>query len=49
MRVARSGSQIAFNTANVLGYEVSGQIAYVELLDDALHDTDPGSEGLTCA
>jgi hypothetical protein len=34
MTVARSESQVAYNRANVLGYEESGQIAYVELLDN---------------
>jgi hypothetical protein len=46
---SRSESQVAFNRANVLGYEETGQIAYVELLDNPNQDTDPGSDGLTCA
>jgi hypothetical protein len=46
---SRSESHVAFNRANVLGYEESGQISYVELLDKPEHDTDPGGDGLTCA
>ena len=48
MTVARSESQVAYYGANILGYEESGQIAYVELLDNPEPDTDPGSDGLTC-
>jgi HK97 family phage portal protein len=48
--VARTESQVAYNSANVLGYEVSGQIAYVELLDNPDHGGYGGDgDGLTCA
>ena len=50
MTMARTVSQIAYNRANVLGYEESGQIAYVELLDNPEHTDDYGAlEGLSCA
>jgi hypothetical protein len=49
MTVARSEYQGAYNRANVFGYEESGQIAYVELLDNPQHDTELGSDGWTCA
>jgi len=42
-------SQVAFNRENALGYEESGQISYVALLNNLEHDADPGSDGLTCA
>ena len=47
--VARSESQVAYNSASVLGYGESGKISHVELLDNPDHDTEPGSDGLTCA
>ena len=47
--IARTESQVAYNTASVRGYEESGVVSEVELLDNPKHDTDPGSDGLTCA
>lgn len=48
--VARTESQVAYNRANVLGYQESGQIAYAELLDNANHgDYEGDGDGLTCA
>jgi HK97 family phage portal protein len=50
MTVARTESQVAYNRANVLGYQESGQIAYVELLDNPNHGDYAGDgDGLTCA
>jgi hypothetical protein len=48
--VARTESQVAYNRANVLGYAESGQIAYVEMLDNPDHgDYEGDGDGLTCA
>lgn len=48
--VARTESQVAYNRANVLGYAESGQIAYVEMLDNPNHgDYEGDGDGLTCA
>jgi HK97 family phage portal protein len=50
MTVARSESQVAFNRGNVLALQETGQIAYVELLDNENHgDYDGDGDGLTCA
>lgn len=47
--IARTESMNAYNFASIRGYEESGVVAEVELLDNPLHDSDPGSDGLTCA
>ena len=47
--VARTESQVAYNRASLVGYAETGQVQSVELLDNPAHDTDPGSDGLTCA
>lgn len=49
MTVARTESQVAYNTASALGYQESGVVDECELADNPDHDTDPGSDGLTCA
>lgn len=46
--IARTESQVAFNTASANGYAQRG-VTEVELMDNPLHTTDPGSDGLTCA
>jgi HK97 family phage portal protein len=48
MTIARTESQVAYNRATVLGYQ-DGGVQQVQLFDNPLHDTDPGSDGLTCA
>ncbi len=47
--IARTESMLAYNTASRLGYEESGMVGQVEMVDNPEHDTDPGSDGLTCA
>jgi hypothetical protein len=47
--IARTESQVAYNTAQVRGYRESGLVNEAELLDNPEHDEDPGSDGLTCA
>src|SRR5215207_1177830 len=50
MTVARSESFQSYSQASVVGHLESGQIAYVEILDNPNHDTDPSPiDGLTCA
>lgn len=49
MTIARSESQMAYNLASVASFEESGVVSGAELLDNPKHDTDPGSDGLTCA
>ena len=48
--VARTESQVAYNTANVRGYEESGLVSEVEYLDNAEHTDHYGAEdGLSCS
>jgi HK97 family phage portal protein len=47
--IARTESMTAYGEASVLGYRETGLVEAVELLDNPAHDTDPGSDGLTCA
>jgi hypothetical protein len=48
--VARTESMYAYNQASVLGYEESGVVDRVEMVDNVDHDDDYGaSDGLTCA
>ena len=47
--IARTESMTAYGEASVLGYRETGLVDRVELLDNPAHDTDPGSDGLTCA
>lgn len=47
--IARTESQVAFNTATTMGYEASGVVTHAQLHDNPLHTTEPGSDGLTCA
>jgi hypothetical protein len=47
--IARTESQVAYNMAQVRGYNESGLINEAELLDNPAHTEDPGSDGLTCA
>lgn len=50
MTVARTESQIAYNTASVLAYQESGEVNEVELHDNPDHTEAYGaSDGLTCA
>lgn len=51
MTVARTESFQAYTRASVLGYEETGQVAEVEILDNPEHDEPyPGAlDGLTCA
>ncbi len=49
MTIARTESQVAYNEAAALGYLESGIVRQAQLFDNPLHDTDPGSDGLTCA
>jgi HK97 family phage portal protein len=48
MTIARTESQVSYNLAQAQGYGQRG-VTEVELLDNILHTTDPGSDGLTCA
>lgn len=48
--VARTESQVAYNTASSLGYVESGVVQEVEMVDNPDHPEDYGaSDGLTCA
>ena len=48
--ISRTESMVAYNEASVKGYEESGVVSQVELLDNPSHDTDPSPiDGLTCA
>src|SRR6478752_713373 len=48
--IARTESQVAYNMANIRGYEESGMVSEVELLDNADHGGyDGDADGLTCA
>lgn len=49
MAIARTESQFAYNTASIVSYQESGVVNEAELADNIDHDTDPGSDGLTCA
>lgn len=50
LTVARTETQVAYNSASVLGYRESGVVASVELSDNPEHVDDYGaSDGLTCA
>lgn len=49
LTIARTESQVSFNGASALGYAESGLVDRAQLLDNPAHDTDPGSDGLTCA
>jgi HK97 family phage portal protein len=48
--VGRTESMIAYNQASTLGYQESGVVSMVELVDNPDHTEDYGaSDGLTCA
>jgi HK97 family phage portal protein len=49
LTIARTESMVSLNAASVLGYRESGVVDRVQLFDNPAHDTDPGSDGLTCA
>jgi HK97 family phage portal protein len=49
LAVARTESQVAYNLGATAAGKNSGVVDYAELLDNPDHDTDPGSDGLTCA
>lgn len=50
MTVARTESQVSYNTASVMSYEESGVVAECELMDNPDHtDSYDASDGLTCA
>jgi hypothetical protein len=49
LNIATTESQVAYNSASVASYADSGVVKEAELADNILHDTDPGSDGLTCA
>jgi HK97 family phage portal protein len=49
LAVARTESQVAYNLGASAAGKNSGVVDYAELMDNAAHDTDPGSDGLTCA
>lgn len=47
--VARTESQVAYNLASQMGYQESGVVSEVEMIDSETHDEDYGaSDGLTC-
>ena len=47
--VARTESQRAYNLGAAAGYRESGIVDYCQLHDNPKHDSEPGSDGLTCA
>jgi HK97 family phage portal protein len=49
LAVARTESQVAYNLGATAAGKNSGVVDYAELMDNPAHDTDPGSDGLTCA
>jgi hypothetical protein len=50
MTVARTETMLSYSKASVLGYQESGVVDSVELVDNPDHDEDYGaSDGLTCA
>lgn len=49
MTVARTESMYSYGVASLAGYRESGLVEQVQLFDNPDHDTDPGSDGLTCA
>lgn len=50
MTIARSESQVAFNSASLAGYRQSGVVDRVQLFDNPDHTDDYGaSDGLSCA
>jgi HK97 family phage portal protein len=49
LAVARTESQVAYNLGATAAGKDSGVVDYAELMDNPDHDTDPGSDGLTCA
>ena len=49
LAVARTESQVAYNLGATAAGKNSGVVDYAELMDNPDHDTDPGSDGLTCA
>lgn len=50
MTIARTESQVSYNTASIVSYQESGVVESAELADNIDHDEDYGaSDGLTCA
>lgn len=49
LTIARTESMMGYGTASMLAYEASGVVQRAQLMDNPKHDTDPGSDGLTCA
>lgn len=50
MTIARTETQVSYNTASQLGYQESGVVQDVEMVDNPDHPEDYGaSDGLTCA
>jgi HK97 family phage portal protein len=50
MTIARTESQVAFNSASLAGYRQSGVVDRVQLFDNPAHTDDYGaSDGLSCA
>jgi hypothetical protein len=48
--IARTESMVAYNSASTVGYQESGVVQYVELLDSPTHTEHYGaSDGLSCA
>lgn len=48
--VARTETMVAYNSASTLGYQESGVVDRVEMVDNPEHEDDYGaSDGLTCA
>lgn len=49
LTIARTESQVAYNLSNADAYKASGRVLAMIVHDNPLHDSDPGSDGLTCA
>lgn len=50
MAIARTETQVAYNSASQIGYQESGVVDQVEMVDGTDHTEDYGaSDGLTCA
>jgi HK97 family phage portal protein len=47
--IARTESMTAYSHASLRGFQESGLVNEVEILDNPQHDTDPGPDGYTCA
>lgn len=49
LTIARTESMASYGLASAAGYRESGIVSNIQMFDNPLHTTDPGTDGLTCA